>query len=57
MIFDPDSVARGEEGPALDIAWMRCVRSARRIDTVLVNGEIAYAKGAYTDARSGVVYA
>jgi hypothetical protein len=34
---------------------MRYVRAARGIDTVLVNGEVAYADGAYTGAKSGRV--
>ena len=34
---------------------MRYVRGAHGIETVLVNGEVAYAAGAYTDARSGRV--
>jgi N-acyl-D-amino-acid deacylase len=34
---------------------MRYTRDATGIDTVLVNGEIAYANGAYADAKSGVV--
>ncbi|MFC3070586.1 N-acyl-D-amino-acid deacylase family protein [Phenylobacterium soli] len=57
VIFDPASIARGEERPEFDMPGegMRYVRDACGIDTVLVNGEIAYAKGAYTDARSGVV--
>ena len=36
---------------------VRIVRAAfdEGIETVLVNGEVAYAAGAYTDARSGRV--
>jgi hypothetical protein len=35
---------------------MRYVRSARGIDTVIVNGEIVYTRQAgYTDARPGVL--
>lgn len=57
VIFDPERIARGEERPQFDMPGegMRYVRDACGIDTVLVNGEIAYANGAYTDARSGVV--
>lgn len=57
VIFDPARIDRGEERPQFDMPGegMRYVRDACGIDTVLVNGEIAYAKGAYTDARSGVV--
>ena len=32
---------------------VRYVRGARGVDTGLVNGEVAYAAGADTDARSG----
>jgi hypothetical protein len=31
------------------------VRSATGIDTVLVNGQVAYADGAYTKAQAGVI--
>jgi N-acyl-D-amino-acid deacylase len=57
VVFDPDTIARGEEEPAFDMPGdgMRYVRGARGIDTVLVNGEVAYAGGAYTASRSGVV--
>ena len=57
VVFDPDRIDRGEERPAFDMPGdgMRYVRDAAGIDTVLVNGEIAYAGGAYTGARSGVV--
>ncbi len=57
VVFDPATIARGEEEPAFDMPGdgMRYVRSARGIDTVLVNGEVAYAGGAYTASRSGVV--
>jgi N-acyl-D-aspartate/D-glutamate deacylase len=34
---------------------MRYVRAARGVDTVVVNGEVAYEAGAYTEAKSGVV--
>ena len=57
VIFDPETIGRGEERPVFDMPGdgMRYVRGALGIDTVLVNGEVAYADGAYTDARSGVV--
>lgn len=57
VVFDPDTIARGEERPAYDMpgAGMRYVRDSVGVDTVLVNGAIAYARGAYTDARSGAV--
>ena len=57
VVFDADTIARGPETPAFDMPGdgMRYVRAARGIDTVLVNGEVAYTAGAYTDARSGIV--
>lgn len=58
VVFDPDTIARGEELPARDMpgAGMRYVRSASGVDTVIVNGEIAWsAAGGYTDARPGVI--
>jgi len=57
VIFDPDTIDRGEERPAFDMPGdgMRYVRDATGVDTVLVNGQVAWRKGAYTDARAGVV--
>jgi N-acyl-D-aspartate/D-glutamate deacylase len=57
VIFDPERIDRGEELPVFDMpgGGMRYVRGAHGIETVLVNGEVAYAAGAYTDARSGRV--
>jgi N-acyl-D-aspartate/D-glutamate deacylase len=57
VIFDAGEIGRGEERPVFDMPGdgMRYVRSANGIDTVLVNGEIAWRDGAYTDARAGVV--
>lgn len=57
VVFDADTIARGEEHPVFDMPGdgMRYVRAAQGIDTVLVNGQVAYAAGAYTDARAGVV--
>jgi len=57
VVFDADTIDRGDELPAFDMPGdgMRYVRAARGVDTVLVNGEVAYAAGAYTEAKSGVV--
>jgi hypothetical protein len=33
---------------------MRYTRDAVGVDTVLVNGQVAYADGAYTEARAGI---
>jgi N-acyl-D-aspartate/D-glutamate deacylase len=57
VIFDAATIGRGEERPAFDMPGdgMRYVRAATGIDTVLVNGQVAYAAGAYSDARAGVI--
>ena len=58
VVFDPDTIARGDEEPTRDMpgTGMRYVRSSRGVDTVIVNGEIAWtAGGGYTDARAGVI--
>jgi len=57
VIFDLETIDRAEERPVFDMPGegMRYVRDARGVQAVLVNGELAYADGAYTDARSGVV--
>ncbi|ODT89618.1 amidohydrolase family protein [Phenylobacterium sp. SCN 70-31] len=57
VVFDAKSIDRADELPAFDMPGdgMRYVRAARGVDTVLVNGEVAYADGGYTDSRSGVV--
>ena len=57
VIFDPDTNGRGEELPVFDMPGdgMRYVRAASGVDTVLVNGQVAWRDGAYTDARAGVV--
>lgn len=59
VVFDPQTIARGEERPVFDMPGdgMRYVRDSIGVDTVLVNGEVAWADGAYTDAKSGVVLA
>jgi N-acyl-D-amino-acid deacylase len=58
VVFDPQQIGRGDELPANDMpeGGMRYVRAARGVDTVIVNGEIAYsAAEGYTDARPGVL--
>jgi N-acyl-D-amino-acid deacylase len=57
VIFDADTIGRGEERPVFDMPGdgMRYTRDATGIDTVLVNGAVAYAKGRYTDAKTGIV--
>src|SRR5690606_38000434 len=55
VVCDPQTVARDVERPVHDMpgGGLRYVRSAIGVDTVLVNGEVAFADGAYTDARAG----
>jgi N-acyl-D-aspartate/D-glutamate deacylase len=58
VIFDPDTIARDDERPTLDMPGdgMRYVRGQRGVGTVIVNGELAWsAEGGYTDARPGVI--
>lgn len=57
VVFDPERIDRTEERAIFDMPGdgMRYVRGASGIDTVLVNGEVAFADGAYTEARSGRV--
>lgn len=57
VVFDPDRIARGEERAAHDVPGegMRYVRDAIGVDAVLVNGAVAFADGAYTDARAGAI--
>lgn len=57
VVFDAATIDREAEAPAFDMPGdgMRYVRAARGIDTVLVNGEVAYAGGVYTSARSGII--
>jgi N-acyl-D-aspartate/D-glutamate deacylase len=58
VVFDPETIGRGEEEPVRDMpgAGMRYVRRASGVDSVIVNGEIAWsADGGYTDARPGVI--
>lgn len=59
VVFDAETIDRGAELPAFDMPGdgMRYTRAARGVDTVLVNGQIAYSDGAYTQSRSGVICA
>jgi N-acyl-D-aspartate/D-glutamate deacylase len=59
VVFDAETIDRGAELPAFDMPGdgMRYTRAACGVDTVLVNGQIAYSDGAYTQSRSGVVCA
>ena len=57
VVFSADDIARGEERPVFDMpgGGMRYARSAIGVDTVVVNGAVAYASGEYTDARAGTI--
>ena len=59
VVFDADTIARGEERPVFDMPGdgMRYVRDAIGIDTVVVNGQVAWTAGAYTDAAAGAICA
>jgi N-acyl-D-amino-acid deacylase len=57
VVFDAATIGRGPERPAFDMPGegMRYVRDATGVETVLVNGEIAWEAGRYADARAGVI--
>jgi N-acyl-D-aspartate/D-glutamate deacylase len=57
VVFDPDTIGRGEERPVFDMPGegMRYVRDATGVDTVIVNGAVAWANGAYTGAQTGMI--
>ena len=59
VVFDAATIGRGEEHPVFDMPGdgMRYVRDSIGIDTVVVNGVVAWSKGAYTDAAAGVICA
>jgi N-acyl-D-aspartate/D-glutamate deacylase len=57
VVFDAATIARGPEIPRRDMpgGGMRYVREAIGVEAVAVNGEIAWARGAYTGSRSGAI--
>jgi N-acyl-D-aspartate/D-glutamate deacylase len=57
VVFDPATIARGDEKAVFDMPGdgMRYTRDAIGVDTVVVNGKVAFADGKYTDAKSGVI--
>ena len=59
VVFDAATIGRGEEHPVFDMPGdgMRYVRDSIGVDTVVVNGEVAWSKGAYTDATAGTICA
>ena len=57
VVFDPATIARGEERPVFDMPGdgLRYVRDSIGVDTVVVNGEVAWSKGAYSGSTSGAI--
>jgi N-acyl-D-amino-acid deacylase len=58
VVFDPNTIARADEVAVHDVpgGGMRYIRGARGVQSVLVNGELAFsAASGYTDARSGEI--
>jgi N-acyl-D-aspartate/D-glutamate deacylase len=57
VVFDPDRIGRGEERPVFDMPGegLRYVRDSVGVDTVVVNGQVAWAKGAYSGSKSGAI--
>jgi N-acyl-D-aspartate/D-glutamate deacylase len=57
VVFDSKTIGRGEEHAIFDMpgGGMRYVRDAIGVDTVLVNGQVAYADGEYQSAKAGIV--
>ncbi len=57
VVFDPQQIARGEEQAVHDIpgTGMRYVRDAIGVNTVIVNGVLAYDRDGYKNARTGEV--
>lgn len=58
VVFDPEQIARGPERMVHDLpgvpgGGLRYVRDAVGVDTVVVNGAVAFEAGDYTDAHSG----
>jgi N-acyl-D-aspartate/D-glutamate deacylase len=59
VVFDAATIARGHERPEFDMPGdgMRYVRDSAGVETVVVNGEVAWEAGRYTDAKAGVICA
>jgi N-acyl-D-aspartate/D-glutamate deacylase len=57
VVFDPARIDRGAEHAVFDMpgGGMRYVREAIGVDWVLVNGDVAWCDGRYTQARAGHV--
>lgn len=57
VVFDPATIDRGEEIFVHDVPGNanRYIRHPTGIDTVIVNGQVTVSRGAYTDARAGLI--
>jgi len=57
VVFDADRIDRGDEHAVFDMPGhgMRYVRNSIGVDTVVVNGGVAYRDGAYTGSHTGTV--
>jgi N-acyl-D-amino-acid deacylase len=57
VVFDADRIDRGDEHAVFDMPGhgMRYVRNSVGVDTVVVNGAVAYRNGEYTASRTGTV--
>jgi N-acyl-D-aspartate/D-glutamate deacylase len=57
VVFDADTIDRGAERAVFDMPGdgMRYVRDSVGIDTVIVNGEVAWKDGEYLTPRAGVI--
>jgi N-acyl-D-aspartate/D-glutamate deacylase len=57
VVFDAATIGRGAERPQFDMPGdgMRYVRDSAGVETVVVNGEVAWEAGRYTDAKAGVI--
>jgi N-acyl-D-amino-acid deacylase len=55
VIFDPDTISRGEEAWVGDVPGNngRYVRRPQGVEQVIVNGSVLVDRGSYTDARPG----
>jgi N-acyl-D-aspartate/D-glutamate deacylase len=57
VVFDAARIDRGAEHAVFDMPGrgMRYVRDSIGVDTVVVNGAVAYRDGEYTSARTGTI--
>jgi N-acyl-D-aspartate/D-glutamate deacylase len=55
VVFDPATVGRGPQEAVGDVpgGGFRFIRRSIGIDKTIVNGEVLFDAGSYTDARSG----